>query len=148
MKQVTGFVGGERDYSNLKGDTGPLVYPAGFLYVYSAIQYVTGGELYPAQWCRFNKDECATICFISITSHAKSTGMDIIGVISALAGAALVLAFSPIIEGRSCIIDDQKSTLHLVLRLRGGIIEPSLMQLARKYNQEKMICRKQCYFSS
>ncbi|KAF5737435.1 hypothetical protein HS088_TW13G00315 [Tripterygium wilfordii] len=37
-----------------------------------------------------------------------------------------------------------ESTLHLVLRLRGGIIEPSLMALARKYNQEKMICRK-CY---
>lgn len=39
----------ERDYSKLKGDTGPLVYPAGFLYIYSAIQYVTGGEVYPAQ---------------------------------------------------------------------------------------------------
>ncbi|XP_059298904.1 ubiquitin-ribosomal protein eL40 fusion protein-like isoform X2 [Lycium ferocissimum] len=37
-----------------------------------------------------------------------------------------------------------ESTLHLVLRLRGGIIEPSLMALARKYNQDKMICRK-CY---
>ncbi|KAH7517088.1 hypothetical protein FEM48_Zijuj09G0025200 [Ziziphus jujuba var. spinosa] len=49
MSQVNGFLGGERDYSNLKGDTGPLVYPAGFLYVYSAIQYVTGGEVYPAQ---------------------------------------------------------------------------------------------------
>lgn len=35
-----------------------------------------------------------------------------------------------------------ESTLHLVLRLRGGIIEPSLMELARKYNQEKIICRK------
>ncbi|XP_030543324.1 dol-P-Man:Man(5)GlcNAc(2)-PP-Dol alpha-1,3-mannosyltransferase [Rhodamnia argentea] len=49
MSQVSGFLGGERDYSNLKGDTGPLVYPAGFLYVYSAIQFVTGGEVYPAQ---------------------------------------------------------------------------------------------------
>jgi ribosomal protein L40E len=29
-----------------------------------------------------------------------------------------------------------------VLRLRGGIIEPSLMVLARKYNQDKVICRK------
>ncbi|PRQ56428.1 putative ribosomal protein L40e [Rosa chinensis] len=38
----------------------------------------------------------------------------------------------------------KESTLHLVLRLRGGIIEPSLMALTRKYNQEKMICRK-CY---
>ncbi|KAL0457950.1 UNVERIFIED_CONTAM: Dol-P-Man:Man(5)GlcNAc(2)-PP-Dol alpha-1,3-mannosyltransferase [Sesamum latifolium] len=49
MSQVSGFLGGERDYSKLKGDTGPLVYPAGFLYIYSAIQYITGGEVYPAQ---------------------------------------------------------------------------------------------------
>ncbi len=35
-----------------------------------------------------------------------------------------------------------ESTLHLVLRLRGGIIEPSLALLARKFNQDKMICRK------
>lgn len=49
MSQVNGFMEGERDYSNLKGDTGPLVYPAGFLYIYSAIQYVTGGQVYPAQ---------------------------------------------------------------------------------------------------
>ncbi|PON96577.1 Glycosyltransferase, ALG [Trema orientale] len=49
MSQVIGFLGGERDYKNLKGDTGPLVYPAGFLYVYAAIRYVTGGEVYPAQ---------------------------------------------------------------------------------------------------
>lgn len=46
---MSGFLGGERDYGNLKGDTGPLVYPAGFLYVYSAIQFVTGGEVYLAQ---------------------------------------------------------------------------------------------------
>jgi hypothetical protein len=36
----------------------------------------------------------------------------------------------------------KESTLHLVLRLRGGIIEPSLQILARKYNQDKVICRK------
>lgn len=38
----------------------------------------------------------------------------------------------------------KESTLHLVLRLRGGIIEPSLKALASKYNCEKTICRK-CY---
>ncbi|KAL5719024.1 hypothetical protein ACHQM5_011860 [Ranunculus cassubicifolius] len=39
----------------------------------------------------------------------------------------------------------KESTLHLVLRLRGGVqIEPSLKVLAQKYNQNKMICRK-CY---
>ncbi|KNC55031.1 ubiquitin-60S ribosomal protein L40 [Thecamonas trahens ATCC 50062] len=38
----------------------------------------------------------------------------------------------------------KESTLHLVLRLRGGVIEPTLQALARKYNCDKMICRK-CY---
>ncbi|XP_057611885.1 ubiquitin-like [Chionomys nivalis] len=38
----------------------------------------------------------------------------------------------------------KESTLHLVLRLRGGTIEPSLRQLVQKYNCDKMICRK-CY---
>lgn len=36
------------------------------------------------------------------------------------------------------------STLHLVLNLCGGVIEPSLRILAMKYNCDKMICRK-CY---
>jgi len=38
----------------------------------------------------------------------------------------------------------KESTLHLVLRLRGGVIEPMLQELARKFNQDKKICRK-CY---
>ncbi|OMH84847.1 Ubiquitin-60S ribosomal protein L40 [Zancudomyces culisetae] len=39
----------------------------------------------------------------------------------------------------------KESTLHLVLRLRGGgVIEPSLRTLASKYNIDKMVCRK-CY---
>jgi len=41
----------------------------------------------------------------------------------------------------------KESTLHLVLRLRGGVIEPSLRVLAQKYNCDKMICRK-CYARS
>uniref|UniRef100_A0A1E1WZ97 Ubiquitin-ribosomal protein eL40 fusion protein n=1 Tax=Amblyomma aureolatum TaxID=187763 RepID=A0A1E1WZ97_9ACAR len=35
-------------------------------------------------------------------------------------------------------------SLDLSLRLVGGVIEPSLRILARKYNCDKMICRK-CY---
>mmetsp|Transcript_18545 Transcript_18545/g.33607 ORF Transcript_18545/g.33607 Transcript_18545/m.33607 type:complete len:132 (-) Transcript_18545:179-574(-) len=38
----------------------------------------------------------------------------------------------------------KESTLHLVLRLRGGVIEASMQELARKYNCKKMVCRK-CY---
>ena len=37
-----------------------------------------------------------------------------------------------------------ESTLHLVLRLRGGVIEPSLQELAKKFNQNKQVCRV-CY---
>jgi len=38
----------------------------------------------------------------------------------------------------------KESTLHLVLRLRGGVIEPALAELAKKFNCEKKVCRK-CY---
>merc|ERR1711924_46347 len=38
----------------------------------------------------------------------------------------------------------KESTLHLVLRPRGGVIDPALAALARKYKQDKLICRK-CY---
>jgi hypothetical protein len=49
LAQVTGFLAGERNYAEIHGDTGPLVYPAGFLYIYSGIKYVTGGAVLPAQ---------------------------------------------------------------------------------------------------
>lgn len=49
MSQVRGFIGGERNYAELRGDTGPLVYPAGFLYFYTAFQFLTGGAVFPAQ---------------------------------------------------------------------------------------------------
>ncbi|XP_014644952.1 PREDICTED: ubiquitin-like [Ceratotherium simum simum] len=38
----------------------------------------------------------------------------------------------------------KESTLHTVLRLRSGIIEPSLRQLDQKYSCDKTICPK-CY---
>ena len=51
MEEVGGFLAGERDYRNLKGGTGPLVYPAGFVYLYSALKKFTLGSVRPAQWC-------------------------------------------------------------------------------------------------
>ena len=50
--QVDGFLGGERDYSQLRGDTGPLVYPAGFLYAFTVLKWVTGGEVLSGQVSR------------------------------------------------------------------------------------------------
>lgn len=38
MQEVTGYIEGERNYYNIKGDTGPCVYPAGFLYIFSALK--------------------------------------------------------------------------------------------------------------
>ncbi|CAF0758417.1 unnamed protein product [Adineta steineri] len=41
MQEVEGVVNGTFDYYKLKGDTGPLVYPAGFVYIYMIFYYIT-----------------------------------------------------------------------------------------------------------
>ncbi|EFY92472.1 alpha-1,3-mannosyltransferase (Alg3), putative [Metarhizium acridum CQMa 102] len=41
MEQVAQFVAGERDYTKIEGGTGPLVYPAAHVYVYTGLYYLT-----------------------------------------------------------------------------------------------------------
>jgi alpha-1,3-mannosyltransferase len=41
MEQVEHFINGERDYTNIKGGTGPLVYPAAHVYIYWALYHIT-----------------------------------------------------------------------------------------------------------
>lgn len=41
MQQVALYQAGERDYTAIKGDTGPLVYPAGHVYIYSLLHELT-----------------------------------------------------------------------------------------------------------
>jgi alpha-1,3-mannosyltransferase len=53
MQEVRGFlVDGETDYLNLRGDTGPLVYPGGFVWIFSALYYMTdeGKNLRRGEW--------------------------------------------------------------------------------------------------
>ncbi|XP_065173048.1 LOW QUALITY PROTEIN: lethal(2)neighbour of tid protein 2 [Atheta coriaria] len=52
MQEVEGFLNGTLDYAQIKGDTGPCVYPAGFLYVYTAFYYLTsaGANIRLAQY--------------------------------------------------------------------------------------------------
>ncbi|XP_023571583.1 ubiquitin-60S ribosomal protein L40-like isoform X1 [Octodon degus] len=67
--------------------------------------------------------------------------------VKTLTGKTITLEVEPsdtIENVKAKIQDTEESTLRLVLRLRGGIIEPSLRQLAQKYSCDKMICRE-CY---
>jgi alpha-1,3-mannosyltransferase len=41
MQQVQQYVSGERDYTKIKGGTGPLVYPAAHVYMYTALYWIT-----------------------------------------------------------------------------------------------------------
>ena len=41
MQQAALFLKGERDYTNIEGDTGPCVYPAAHLYIYAGLYKLT-----------------------------------------------------------------------------------------------------------
>ncbi|KAL8764644.1 MAG: hypothetical protein Q9209_007949 [Squamulea sp. 1 TL-2023] len=43
MQQVSQYLDGERDYTLIKGGTGPLVYPAGHVFIYSILFKLTDG---------------------------------------------------------------------------------------------------------
>ena len=42
-QQVALYLNGERDYTLIKGSTGPLVYPALHVYIYSVLHKITAG---------------------------------------------------------------------------------------------------------
>jgi len=52
MQEVEGVVNGTFDYTQLQGDTGPLVYPAGFVYIFMGLYYITdfGNNIKLAQY--------------------------------------------------------------------------------------------------
>ncbi|CAG07698.1 unnamed protein product, partial [Tetraodon nigroviridis] len=52
MDEVEGVINGTYDYTQLKGGTGPLVYPAGFVYIFTALYYITnhGANIRLAQY--------------------------------------------------------------------------------------------------
>ncbi|KAA8652541.1 dolichyl-P-Man:Man(5)GlcNAc(2)-PP-dolichol alpha-1,3-mannosyltransferase [Aspergillus tanneri] len=41
MQQISLYISGERDYTLIKGSTGPLVYPAAHVYSYTALYHLT-----------------------------------------------------------------------------------------------------------
>lgn len=68
MQEVEGFLNGTLDYKLLKGDTGPLVYPAGFVYIFSLLYYITsyGKNIYLAQYIFFFLYLFQTVAFYNI----------------------------------------------------------------------------------
>ena len=49
MEEVEFWMDGEYDYMKIHGNTGPLVYPAGFLYLFGMLQWVTERQIRSAQ---------------------------------------------------------------------------------------------------
>ena len=93
----------------------------------------------------FSKELLKSITFLAFKKYCYWIKSPVIWILFACFVLWLILkscVLDLFIVWFECKLSCAESTLHLVLRLRGGIIEPSLMQLARKYNQDKMICRK------
>lgn len=44
MQQITQILKGEFDYSKIGGDTGPIVYPGGYVFIYSIMRIITKGD--------------------------------------------------------------------------------------------------------
>ena len=52
MAQIAQILSGERDYTRVRGGTGPLVYPAAHVYLYAGLYRLTdeGRDVKLAQW--------------------------------------------------------------------------------------------------
>ena len=82
MQEVGGFLSGERNYEMLRGDTGPLVYPAGFVYIFSILRWITQ--------CQVNVDSSSQnlSCFpYTIPTHIDNS----IVLTSSVSGTNIVL---------------------------------------------------------
>ena len=74
MQEVHGYLHGERDYMQLKGHTGPLVYPAAFVYAYAWLYKLTGTASETGRWQQLSSSyTCA--CLASHCTCPSSQAM-------------------------------------------------------------------------
>ncbi|KAJ2081189.1 dolichyl-P-Man:Man(5)GlcNAc(2)-PP-dolichol alpha-1,3-mannosyltransferase [Coemansia sp. RSA 988] len=73
MQQITAVAEGERNYARIRGDTGPLVYPAGFIWVYRALWAVTasGADVRRAQYIFMGVYLATLACVLAIYRMAR-----------------------------------------------------------------------------
>ncbi|KAJ1642304.1 dolichyl-P-Man:Man(5)GlcNAc(2)-PP-dolichol alpha-1,3-mannosyltransferase [Coemansia asiatica] len=73
MQEVQGVLDGERNYLHLRGDTGPLVYPAGFVWIYQVLFYVTdnGSNIQLAQYIFMAIYIATLIVVLAIFKHTR-----------------------------------------------------------------------------
>lgn len=87
MQEVEGWaVEGSTNYFDLRGDTGPLVYPAGFLYIYRFLRWITGGGRGPAairlaQWAFVALYVATLAVMVRIYKNAKLGSPWLIGLL-------------------------------------------------------------------
>ncbi|OUM61409.1 glycosyltransferase family 58 protein, partial [Piromyces sp. E2] len=74
MQEVSGFLKGEFDYMKLKGDTGPLVYPAGFVYIFSLLYKITnnGENIRLAQYIFMGLYIATLVVILNIYKKSKT----------------------------------------------------------------------------
>jgi len=74
MQQVSQYLAGERDYTKLSGDTGPLVYPAAHVYIYRLLYYLTdsGRDIRLAQYVFIGLYLATLAVVMQCYRHAKT----------------------------------------------------------------------------
>lgn len=69
MQEVEGYLSGELDYMKLAGDTGPLVYPGAFVYLFALLRSATGAgrDIHAAQliWAALHVFVVALLCALA-----------------------------------------------------------------------------------
>lgn len=80
MAEVSGFLGGQLNYTKLDGSTGPFEYPAGFLWLYSALYYATHGgtSIITAQWIFAGVYWLTIALFFGLYKRLRMPGMAVI----------------------------------------------------------------------
>ncbi|KAJ2800908.1 dolichyl-P-Man:Man(5)GlcNAc(2)-PP-dolichol alpha-1,3-mannosyltransferase [Coemansia guatemalensis] len=73
MQQIAAVAEGERNYARIRGDTGPLVYPAGFVWVYRALWAATdgGADVRRAQYIFMGVYLATLVCVLAIYRTAR-----------------------------------------------------------------------------